>query len=196
MLDGMDAAVAAAFDQSLSALRASGAHIVDLDLPDVTTLSTIQSTGGFSAAESWAWHRERLATREADYDPRVATRIRRGERMSAADYIDLVHARAAWIARMEEAMQGVDALLSPTVPIIAPPIARLDASDDAFFAANALLLRNTSVVNMLDGCALSLPCHRHGEMPVGLMVWHGALRDDSVLAVSLAIESALARART
>jgi aspartyl-tRNA(Asn)/glutamyl-tRNA(Gln) amidotransferase subunit A len=196
MLDGMDAAVAAAFDQSLSALRASGAHIVDLDLPDVTALSTIQSTGGFSAAESWALHRERLATREADYDPRVATRIRRGERMSAADYIDLVHARAAWIARMEEAMQGVDALLSPTVPIIAPPIARLDASDDAFFAANALLLRNTSVVNMLDGCALSLPCHRHGEMPVGLMVWHGALRDDSVLAVSLAIESALARART
>jgi aspartyl-tRNA(Asn)/glutamyl-tRNA(Gln) amidotransferase subunit A len=62
---------------------------------------------------------------------------------------------------------------------------------DAFFAANALLLRNPSLVNMLDGCALSLPCHAPGEMPVGLMVWHGALRDDAVLDASLAIEAAL-----
>ena len=76
---------------------------------------------------------------------------------------------------------------------MAPPIAPLLADDDAFFATNALLLRNPSVVNMLDGCALSLPCHRAGEMPVGLMVWSGALQDDAVLDASLAIEAALAR---
>ena len=84
-------------------------------------------------------------------------------------------------------------MLSPTVPIIAPPIAPLIASDDAFFATNALLLRNPSLVNMLDGCALSLPCHAPGEMPVGLMVWSGALRDDAVLDASLAIEAALTK---
>ena len=87
---------------------------------------------------------------------------------------------------------GFDALLSPTVPMVAPPIAPLIASDEAFFATNALLLRNPSAINFLDGCALSLPCHRAGEMPVGLMVWHGALRDDAVLEASLAIEAALA----
>jgi Asp-tRNA(Asn)/Glu-tRNA(Gln) amidotransferase A subunit family amidase len=86
-------------------------------------------------------------------------------------------------------------MLSPTVPIVAPALAPLQASDDAFFATNALLLRNPSVVNMLDGCALSLPCHRDGDMPVGLMVWSGALADDAVLAVSLAIEAALAGSR-
>jgi amidase/aspartyl-tRNA(Asn)/glutamyl-tRNA(Gln) amidotransferase subunit A len=134
-----------------------------------------------------------LGAREADYDPRVALRIRRGERMSAADYIVLLQARADWIARMAPRLAPFDALLSPTVPMVAPLVSDL-AGDDAFFATNARLLRNPSVVNMLDGCALSLPCHRAGEMPVGLMVWSSALRDDSVLDVSLAIERALSDA--
>jgi amidase/aspartyl-tRNA(Asn)/glutamyl-tRNA(Gln) amidotransferase subunit A len=85
-------------------------------------------------------------------------------------------------------------MLSPTVPVLAPPIAPLLADDRAFFATNALLLRNPSVVNLLDGCALSLPCQVPGEMPVGLMVWGSALQDDVVLDVSLAIEAALASA--
>jgi Asp-tRNA(Asn)/Glu-tRNA(Gln) amidotransferase A subunit family amidase len=92
---------------------------------------------------------------------------------------------------MHRAMLGFDAMLSPTVPIVAPPIAPLLTDDAAFFAVNALLLRNPSVVNLLDGCALSLPCHAAGEMPVGLMVWSGALQDDTVLDVSLAIEAVL-----
>jgi aspartyl-tRNA(Asn)/glutamyl-tRNA(Gln) amidotransferase subunit A len=75
--------------------------------------------------------------------------------------------------------------------MLAPPIAPQRASDEAFFAANALLLRNPSLVNLLDGCALSLPCQREGEWPVGLMVWGSALADERVLAVSLAIEAAL-----
>ena len=192
LLDALDGTVAGAFERTLSALRAAGAQIEAIPLREIGELAEIQSTGGFSAAESWAWHRHRLATLEAQYDPRVAARIRRGERMSAADYIDLLDARECWIARMEQAMRGFDALLSPTVPIVAPAIAELQASDEAFFAANALLLRNPAVVNMRDGCALSLPCHRSGEMPVGLMVWSSALRDDAVLNASIAIESALA----
>jgi amidase/aspartyl-tRNA(Asn)/glutamyl-tRNA(Gln) amidotransferase subunit A len=95
---------------------------------------------------------------------------------------------------MEAALAPFDALLSPTVPLVAPPIADVapGAERDAeFFRVNALLLRNTSVVNMLDGCALSLPCHMAGELPVGLMVWHGALHDDAVLNVGLQIEQIL-----
>ena len=95
---------------------------------------------------------------------------------------------------MQSAARGFDAFLSPTVPIVAPRIEDLRVDDAAFFAANALLLRNPSVVNMLDGCALSLPCHAAGEMPVGLMVWGTALCDDAVLGASLAIEAALAAA--
>ncbi len=192
MLDALEPAVAAAFDRALTELRDAGARVVPIVLPELAELASIQASGGFSAAEAWAWHRRRLATDEARYDRRVATRIRRGESMSAADYVELVAARAGWIARMQAALRGFDAMLSPTVPLLAPPIAALEASDDAFFAANGLMLRNPAVVNMLDGCALSLPCQRDGEWPVGLMVWSGPLQDDAVLDASLAIESALA----
>lgn len=192
MLDGLDAPVAAAFDRALDMLRAVGAHVADIDLAELRELSAIQATGGFSCAESWAWHRARFAADEARYDPRVAARIRLGERMSAADYIDLLHARRGWIERVGVAVEGYDALLSPTVPVVAPPLAPLVENDERFFSTNSLLLRNPSVVNMFDGCALSLPCQRDGEMPVGLMVWAGPMADDRVLQASLAIEAALA----
>jgi len=191
MLDALEAPVAAAFERALTTLRAAGARIEDLDAPPLADTAALQQGGGLAAAESWAWHRRRLAAREALYDPRVALRIRRGEAMRAADYIDLIDARGNWIARTEAALAGFDALLSPTVPIIAPHLQPLIDSDEAFFAANALLLRNPSLVNLLDGCALSLPCQRQGDWPVGLMVWGPALADDRVLGVALAVERAL-----
>jgi len=190
LLDDMDATVAKAFERTLTALRSAGVRIDDVALP-IDELASINATGGFSAAESWAWHRPLITHRQADYDPRVALRIRRGETMTAADYITLLQARKDWITRMTATLRRFDALLSPTVPIVAPTIASL-VTDEVFFATNALLLRNPSVVNMLDGCALSLPCHQAGELPVGLMVWSHGLQDDTVLDVSLAIESALA----
>jgi aspartyl-tRNA(Asn)/glutamyl-tRNA(Gln) amidotransferase subunit A len=194
MLDDLEPAVARAFERALQALRRAGATLEERPLPALAELPGINARGTFSAAESWAWHRRLLAARGGEYDPRVAQRIRAGEAMSAADYLDLLAARRGWIARMEAAIADCDALLSPTVPIVAPPLAPLLASDAAFFAANARLLRNPSVINMLDGCALSLPCQAPGELPVGLMVWHAALHDDAVLDASLAVERALAEA--
>ncbi|MDD2711462.1 MAG: amidase [Simplicispira sp.] len=201
-LDQLDAAVAYAFERTLNQLRSAGAHIAHITLPEAAQCIDMQSRGSFSAAEAYAWHRTLLASQGARYDPRVKSRIERGATMSAVDYIDLLHARRDWIARMEQAMEGFDALLSPTVPIIAPTIASVapadgknamqDATRDAeFVRTNALLLRNTSVVNLLDGCALSLPCHAAGEFPVGLMVWHAALHDDAVLNVGLKTEQIL-----
>ena len=198
MLDGLDAAVARAFQRTLAALRAAGARIDEIPLAQIQDLGTIQSTGGFTAAESYAWHRQLLAQEGSRYDPRVRVRIERGAQMKAWEYIDLHRARAEWIASVEGALAGYDAVLSPTVPMVAPAIAELAPGaerDEAFFRANALLLRNTSVVNMLDGCALSLPCQSPGELPVGLMVWQGALHDDVVLNVSLQIEQLLSSAR-
>lgn len=201
-LDGLDATVATAFDRTLAQLRKAGAHIAEIPLAETAQLADINATGGFSAAESYAWHRHLLQRAGGQYDPRVRARIERGAHMTAYEYIDLVQARRAWITRMEAAMRGFDALLSPTVPIQAPAIASVapadgrdpavDAQRDAeFVRVNGLLLRNTSVVNVLDGCGISLPCHRQDELPVGLMVWHGAMHDDAVLHIALAIERLL-----
>lgn len=189
MLDGLDATVGRAFERAIARLNDSGAQVETIALPSLKRVPP-----SFSPSEAWAWHRHLLASREAQYDPRVAARIRLGEAMTAADYIDLVHARRDFITEMEGATRGFDGMLSPTVPTVAPLLQPLIESDDAFFSTNALLLRNPSVVNMLDGCALSLPCHAAGELPVGLMVWGTALRDDIVLDMSLAIEAALAAA--
>ncbi|MDP9993507.1 aspartyl-tRNA(Asn)/glutamyl-tRNA(Gln) amidotransferase subunit A [Variovorax boronicumulans] len=192
--DGIEPAVAAAFERTLNALRSAGARIDEIELPELADLQSINATGGFSAAESHAWHRLLLERSGAGYDPRVAQRIVRGATMKAHEYIDLINARRAWIARVETALASFDAVLSPTVPITAPSIASVAPGaerDDEFFRVNALLLRNPSIVNMLDGCALSLPCHAAGQLPVGLMLWHAALHDDAVLAIALQVERAL-----
>jgi aspartyl-tRNA(Asn)/glutamyl-tRNA(Gln) amidotransferase subunit A len=197
MLDGLDATVAAAFERALKSLRAAGARIEEIALEPIRDLGVIQSTGGFSAAESYAWHRALLASRGADYDPRVRFRIEKGAAMKAYEYIDLIQARRDWIGRVSAALAGFDAVLSPTSPMVAPPIAQVAPGperDDAFFRVNALLLRNCSVVNMLDGCAISIPCHAAGELPVGLMIWQCAMQDDAVLNIALRAEQALAAA--
>jgi len=192
--DDLDDTVASAYQRTLQLLRRQGVTITEIDLPELGELAGINSTGGFSAAESFAWHRKLLAAHAAAYDPRVALRIQRGASMGAADYVDLLQARADWITRMQARLAGFDALLCPTVPLVAPPIADLAPGaerDAAFFRVNGLLLRNTSMVNMLDGCAISIPCHAPGELPVGLMVWQCAMRDDGVLNVARQIERLL-----
>lgn len=194
MLDGLDATVARAWQRSLTSLRRSGAQIEEIALTEINELQQIQASGNFSAAESYAWHHRLLEQHGQRYDPRVAFRIQRGASMSACDYIELQDARRRWIKAMQRAMQGFDAFLSPTVPIVAPPISELAPGaerDAAFFRVNTLLLQNTSVINMLDGCAISLPCHAADELAVGLMVWAGAKRDDSVLNIALQIEPLL-----
>ena len=188
MLDGLDPHVAASFSAALSRLSSAGAKIIDVPFG---LLAEAADLNKFSGPESFAWHRGLLARHEAEYDFRVAKRIKTGASMSAADYIDLHRKRRDWITRMEDALGPFDSLIMPTVPMVAPPIDELDGSEDAFFKANGLLLRNPSAINLLDGCAVSLPCHAEGTLPVGLMVAGPAMADRKILAVARAIEHTL-----
>ena len=87
-----------------------------------------------------------------------------------------------------------DAMIMPTTPAGAPTIAQVSESADAYKRWNLLMLRNTGLINMLDGCAASLPCQQPGELPVGLMVAGMGGSDQKVLAVARALEGALAPA--
>jgi amidase/aspartyl-tRNA(Asn)/glutamyl-tRNA(Gln) amidotransferase subunit A len=112
----------------------------------------------------------------------------------AHEYLDLQVGRTAWIAKMQAQLNQYDAALSPTVPIEGPTLESVAPGaerDEVFFKANGLLLRNTSVVNTLDGCGISLPCHAPGTLPVGLMAWHAAMHDDTILQLSLLLEPLL-----
>lgn len=188
VLDGLESHVADSFAAALSRLSAAGARIVDAPF---AMLAEAAELNKFSGPESFAWHRALLAQHEAEYDFRVAKRIKTGASTTAADYIDLHRKRRDWIARMEEALVPFDALILPTVPMVAPPIAELEASEETFFKANGLLLRNPSAINLLDGCAVSIPCHAAGTLPVGLMVAGPAMSDPKILGVARAIEQSL-----
>lgn len=192
VLDGLQPAVAAAFEQALQRLSRAGAQIVSLPLAELAEVAQINAHGGLSAIEAYALHREALATQRALFDPRVAKRVETGRAASAADYIVLQQRRRAWIARTAQRLAGFDALICPTVPMTAPPIAELVADEDAFFRTNGLLLRNTFLINFLDGCAFSLPCQAPGALPVGLMLAAPAGHDAALAAVALAVEAALA----
>jgi aspartyl-tRNA(Asn)/glutamyl-tRNA(Gln) amidotransferase subunit A len=191
MLDALEPEVSAAFERALERLAAAGARIVELPLAELAEIAQLNAPGGFSAVEAYATHREAMASRRAEFDPRVALRIALGEGVSAADYIAMQQRRRDWIARVERRLEGFDALIAPTVPISAPPIAELAASDEAFFRANGLLLRNTFAINFLDGCAFTLPCHAPGELPVGLMLAAPGGQDAALGGVALAVEARL-----
>lgn len=193
VLDGLQPAVAAAFDSALQRLSKAGAVIVSLPFAELAEVAQINALGSFSAVEAYAVLREALATQRALFDPRVAKRAEMGQGVSAADYIAMHQRRRDWITRTTQRLAGFDALICPTVPIVAPPIAELVADDDAFFRANGQLLRNTFLINFLDGCAFSLPCHAPGELPVGLMLAAPAGHDAALAGVALAVEAALAR---
>jgi Asp-tRNA(Asn)/Glu-tRNA(Gln) amidotransferase A subunit family amidase len=134
-----------------------------------------------------------ITAHQADYDPRVAMRILMGAKATDADYATLQAERADWIVRVAAKLAGFDAVLSPTTPIIAPTIASIESDDAEFFRVNGLLLRNPSIVNLLDGCGISIPCQATDELPVGFMIWHSAMHDDVILNLALCAETQLAK---
>jgi aspartyl-tRNA(Asn)/glutamyl-tRNA(Gln) amidotransferase subunit A len=188
VLENVAPAVARAFESALAELRKAGTHIVDIPLRELAELPQINAKGGLAAAEAYAIHRRHIVNSEKMYDPRVLVRILRGQEQDAADYIELVNARADFIRRIAAVTAPYDALVMPTVPVTAPPLADL-AADDAYRSANFLVLRNPSIANFLDRCSISVPCHQPGDAPVGLMLMgeHGA--DRRLLAIAGAIEA-------
>ncbi|MDM0024343.1 amidase [Variovorax saccharolyticus] len=189
--DGMDEEVAGAFHRALQRLSAAGAELVELPVPEFEELATINAAGGFSAAESWAWHADLIERRASGYDPRVITRILRGRDFTARDYFALLAQRAEWQRRVAARLGDFDGWLMPTVPLVAPRIAELEADDSLYFSVNAAMLRNPSIVNFMDGCAISLPCHEAGSAPVGLSLAGLPMRDAAVLDWAAEIERVL-----
>jgi aspartyl-tRNA(Asn)/glutamyl-tRNA(Gln) amidotransferase subunit A len=190
-LDDLDEAVARTFDRALQSLSRQGALIEHIDVPEFLDVGLINAKGGFAAAESYAWHRYLIASKGDVYDPRVSLRILRGESISAADYIDLLKARRSLIARATARLAPYDALAMPTTANTPPRISDLAHDDKAFTKANLLSLRNCTLINMIDGCAISLPCHREGEVPVGLMLASSGGSDRRIFELAAAMEGVI-----
>jgi aspartyl-tRNA(Asn)/glutamyl-tRNA(Gln) amidotransferase subunit A len=190
-LDGLDATVGTAFERAVKAL--SPARLSDFTTDLFAPMIQLNARGGFTAAESYAWHRDLLERRGKDYDPRVRGRIERGALLSAADYIEMKQERARLVGAMDAALADIDALVLPTVPIVAPRMDALGADDD-FMRINLQILRNTAIANFFDLCAVSLPIPTDG-LAVGLMLIgrHGS--DKRLLRIAASVEAALDASR-
>jgi aspartyl-tRNA(Asn)/glutamyl-tRNA(Gln) amidotransferase subunit A len=191
-LDDLDTHVTRTFVSTLSRLGKAGAVLTEVKVPAFDRQAEYFKNGGFAGAEAYHIHKPNLG-RAAEFDPRVAKRVMMGWEMSAEDYLTLGELRAAFIREVEALAAPYDAILMPTVPCIAPTIAETQASDEDYFRWNARIMRNTGLINFLDGCAVTLPVHAKGTAPVGLMVCGTAMSDRRTLAVAAAVEHALSR---
>lgn len=190
VMDGIDDTVGQAFERALTRLSAAGIAVETMPLVELGEIPRLSTKGGFTAVESYAWHRPLLERRGDLYDPRVKVRILRGREQSAADYADLAQGRAALIERVRQRTDGIDALVMPTAPMVAPRLSEVEGDDD-YSRLNLLILRNPTVANFLDGCSISLPMHRPGDAPAGLMLIARHGEDHALLRIAKSIEPVL-----
>jgi aspartyl-tRNA(Asn)/glutamyl-tRNA(Gln) amidotransferase subunit A len=169
-------------------LSAAGATIVELPMTEFAQAAAVNPRGALTSAEAYSWHRQWIEEKAAQYDPRVLARIRPGETIAAATYEELLQLRERFIQSINAAASSYDAMLMPTTPDTAPTIAETIKDDDSYSRFNARMLRNPSIVNLFDGCALSIPCHDPGTAPAGLMIAGTQNTDRRILAIGLAAD--------
>jgi aspartyl-tRNA(Asn)/glutamyl-tRNA(Gln) amidotransferase subunit A len=188
-LKDLDETVVAALAEGIGRLGKAGVRVTDEKLTLLDDMMAANARGGFPAAEAFAIHRESLKNGAADFDPNVRARIERGERISAADYVDMARDRARLVRAMDARLSDLDALVLPTTPIVAPMMAEV-SDREGFNAKNMLLLRNTAPVNFFDLTAISLPLPRNG-LPVGLMLVARNGHDRRLFRIAAAVERLL-----
>ncbi|MGA8970029.1 MAG: amidase [Pseudolabrys sp.] len=186
-LENLDETVAKRFSDAIARLRQAGVQIFEEKFSLLGDMAQVNSKGGVQPAEAFAVHRELLSRRADAIDPNVRVRLERARNISAADYIDMVRERARLIRSMDAALVDLDVLAMPTTPIVAPTMAEVAAADN-FARRNAMLLRNTVIVNFFDLCAISLPMPREGGLPTGLMLIARNGNDHRLFGIAAAVE--------
>ena len=190
-LDRLDASVTAAFAKGVARLDPAGVRVSHETLAFLDDMVAINSRGGILAPEACAVHGDRLKRRAADIDPNVRVRIERGCAVTEADYAEMMRERARLLGALDARLGSLDALVMPTTAIIAPTIAEV-ADPHVFAARNAAVLRNTTIINFFDLCAITLPLPvAAGALPVGLMLAVRNGHDRRLFGIAAAVEKLL-----
>jgi aspartyl-tRNA(Asn)/glutamyl-tRNA(Gln) amidotransferase subunit A len=189
VLQNMDGIVGPAYEKALAML--APAKRSDVMLGALGIMMSVNDRGGIAPPEAYAINRTLLHEDGDGVDPFVRARIMRAAQMSAADYIQNMRDRERGIAEMQAVFDDLDVLALPTTAIVAPTMDEV-ATADGFAARNALLLRNTSIGNFFDLCAISLPVRLGNSLPCGLMLFARHGNDRKLFQVAAAVERAIA----
>lgn len=188
-IEGLDEIVGKTFPQALAKLSPQWKGS-DIALDALEFMNAANARGGIVPPEAYAIHRELMKEDAEGLDPNVRARLARSVNAGAADYILAMQDRAHGIATMDAVFDRFDVLVMPTTPIVAPTIAEVSAPE-GFTAKNTLALRNTSIGNFFDLCAISLPLRLDNALPVGLMLVGRHGDDRKLLAIAAAVERQL-----
>lgn len=189
LLDDLDPAVSAAYERTLRSMEAAGARLVETGFPEGAMVAEMLGLGGLVGPEAYRAH-QHLLRLSGLMDPFVVGQMQRFAEHPAANYTKALALRRKAQASFSRTMADVDVLACPTVAVPAPRLDEL-AGMDAMLAANRRVLRNTSPFNTLDVPAVSLPCHRQGEVAVGVMLVGKAMEDRRLLGIAAGAEAAL-----
>ena len=147
-------------------LRDAGHDLHEIDLGFIAENAVLNKI--LVAAEAHDIYAADFDKLETCGDPRVLSRMRFADGLSLQDRCEAYAKRTDVIALFNMAMAGVDVMIAPTLPMMAPKIAEVEADFDRL---NAMMLRNTSYLNLVDACAMSLPVPVAGmDAPAALMV--------------------------
>jgi aspartyl-tRNA(Asn)/glutamyl-tRNA(Gln) amidotransferase subunit A len=189
--DDVDPEVAAAVREAGRVLRGLGAHVDSLAVPEVAEAMGEQRRASMIAAEAMAVNGRFVDEHFEALDPIVAHRMRGGRQLSATDYFLVLRQWASLRERVRRTLADVDALLVPATMIPPLPLALIDASLEAYGDANLRYLRNTAVGNLLNLCAVTLPCgFTAAGLPIGLMIYAKPFEEATALRVAWAFEQA------
>lgn len=168
-----------------------GAHVNSIAFPEAAETQVFNPRGLAVAAEAYTIHQARIEQYRDQYDPIVAMRIMQGKQVTATAYLQTTRSWTPLRAKVLRTLRDVDALLVPTTMIPAFPIADLDAAMDVYSERNLQYLRNTVIGNVLNLCALSVPCGFTSEgLPIGLMIYGKPWQEEMVLRIGYAFEQA------
>ncbi len=168
-----------------------GAQVDHFDFLTARAAHQLNPRGLVVAAEAYGINRTLVEEHFDELDPVAAFRLAKGREVPAHEYLAIMRERVRLRAETRDALHDVDALLAPTVMIPPPRLADADEDPQAYSEANLACIRNTAVGNLLDLCALSVPCGFTAEgLPVGLMICAKPFDEAMLLRVGRAFQDA------
>ena len=194
LFDQLDADVERVVMSTIDTLRRSGAIVTEVAIPHATDMAAIYLH--LVLGDAAEYHARTLMSRPQDYTPNVRLRLEMARYVLAEDYVRALRGKAVIAHEVDRAMDGVDALVLPSLAIPAPPIGAVTMPvKGGPEAVRTLMLRCTQPFNLSGHPAISIPCgHAHGGLPIGFQLAGHHGQTPALVQAALAVERAIAHA--